>query len=120
VLKRDIYWRRFFGVEIQRQREWRGPFQPGQSFSAWQPSAASLVSVQSAWSVHVSYWLVFLVAALPILFWMLVAFWRWRRAVRRARCRLCVTCGYDLRATPDRCPECGTAVAAGHVLRVGP
>jgi hypothetical protein len=50
-------------------------------------------------------WVVLLPLSLPA--WQAVLLLRKRH---RIRANLCRSCGYDLRASPERCPECGTAV----------
>jgi hypothetical protein len=57
------------------------------------------------------HWLVVLAAAAPPAAW----FGRWWRRRRRHVAGRCPRCGYDLRATPDRCPECGAAAGPAGV-----
>lgn len=54
----------------------------------------------------IPYWFVALLCAIVPMRWLLIQLQR-LRASRIAGQGTCITCGYDLRATPDRCPECG-------------
>ena len=55
--------------------------------------------------VGVPHWALCLLFAIPVALWL-------RRRGRAPAPGLCATCGYDLRATPGRCPECGTPAKA--------
>lgn len=60
-------------------------------------------SAQSYWMIGVPLLYVMIpLGAMPA--WWLASI---RRDAQRRKANLCRTCGYDLRASPDRCPECG-------------
>ena len=57
----------------------------------------------SFWLVAVPYWFIVLLTAAPPADW-----WRQQRRARHRKVEgRCPGCGYDLRGTPERCPECG-------------
>jgi hypothetical protein len=59
----------------------------------------------------IPYWSMFLAEILLPLRWI----WAVRRQQFARKSGHCLRCGYDLRATPDRCPECGRAVTNANV-----
>jgi hypothetical protein len=63
--------------------------------------------VSSSHNVRIDNWLIAMLTA-PLPTWRLLAYLKRRKRQSRAAKGQCMTCGYDLRGTPKRCPECGT------------
>ena len=92
----------FPGISCLRARGWISRPPAG-------PIVATAGTPPSILAISIDWWLVIVVGALlplaRIAAWLL----KNRRLSHRQRAGLCPICGYDLRATPGRCPECGSA-----------
>jgi len=104
----------------KEQRMWTVP---GISFRAFpiqlqrinypQLGAFSMTVVPGMRSVEISWWVVVMGSAVVPLVWARRAgvMWGRRRRENKVEGKICLRCGYDMRATPERCPECGSAAA---------
>ena len=77
----------------------------GFSFKSGSPVPWITFGPLTFWSVNVPLWIP------TILFGSLFSYWYalpLHRRFKHTKLGLCVKCGYDLRGSKERCPECGT------------
>lgn len=111
---------RWFGGGIAAGRQWAPsirpyyfPYRAPDGFITWLGFGFRTKTIDSGpvrhrqVSVMFPYWLVATLLAV----WPGALLFALSRRRSRSTVGLCANCGYDLRASPDRCPECGTAVA---------
>jgi hypothetical protein len=68
--------------------------------------STGVARVATSWKLALPHWLPFLAFGVVPALWLISRIWR---VLPRQPRGFCSACGYDLRATPERCPECGAA-----------
>jgi hypothetical protein len=88
-------------------------FRSSLSYSFYQPPA-----LQPTIWVAILPWLWPVCAIVPLaLALSLLELRKWHIRQKRSKTGYCTICGYDLRATKDRCPECGAVPTPSHTPR---
>jgi hypothetical protein len=107
----DEEWQRMDEVRTQKFPNLLDGYAPRQVFllgaKATEARARELLNGTSYREWTIPAWAVTGAAGVLPVLWLSA----WDRRRRLAREGRCVQCGYDLRAGPDRCPECGRVVA---------
>ena len=62
----------------------------------------------AVWMVRFKWYHLYIPTLVPYMLMSRFVWIRRSRRVKALRCGLCLKCGYDLRASSERCPECGT------------
>jgi hypothetical protein len=77
----------------------------GERYFGFRLSAEGSATQRSIGGV-IPLWFVIALFALPCVVW------RWRNRGRSVKASTCPACGYDLRGSAEKCPECGAAISA--------
>lgn len=98
----DVRWMGFAKYSTRR-----GPRTPVPAVMRWRSPVTPWLFTSPYKAYAVPYWMIVVLTAIPAARAVARLV---RRSLRRRR-GLCPGCGYDLRATTDRCPECSEPVA---------
>jgi hypothetical protein len=98
------------GYEFTGGGTWLG-FGAASFETGWGGTHGPNEEMHRQWDVQIPLWAIATLWGLPAALWFR-GVWRRARGARRGRLGLCPACGYDLRASADRCPECGRPITA--------